>query len=368
MKWLTRIGLGLLALLVMVTLFGAGYEMLARHRAARDFPPTGRLVDIGGRRIHLDCRGTGSPTVVFQSGFDQLGSLSWMKVHDAIAGFTRACAYDRAGIMWSDSTTTPHDGKSIARDLHLALSSAGEQAPLVLVGHSFGGPLSMVYTHDYPDQVAALVLVDPGHPDQEQQIATLSLPKKSQGKGLLDVMAALSWTGLLRVAGSSDPSFPPEAVRASSAYVSKSFSAALAEDHSAPQTMAQAGAVRSFGDRPLIVLGREEFISPAALAPLGVSKQDAERFNAGWKRLNEDEASWSTRGQLRLVPNSGHYIQFDQPASVIGAVREVVDEVRAASRVTVNPQSRAKKVLLANFDTVVAEDAVCRRDVKMNIG
>lgn len=337
MKWFKRIGLGLLTLLVVVTLFGTGYEMLARHRAAKDFPPKGKLVDIGGRRIHLDCRGAGSPTVVFQSGFDQLGSLSWTKVHDAIAGFTRACAYDRAGIMWSDATSTPHDGSSIARDLHVALSTAGEKAPLVLVGHSFGGPLSMVYVHDYPDQVAGLVLVDPGHPDQEKQIATLPLPKKSQVKGLLDVMAALSWTGLLRLTVPSDSPFPSEVARASNAYVSKSFAASLAEDHSAPQTMAQAGASRWFGDRPLIVLGREEFVSPEMLAPLGVSKEDGERFNAGWRQLNEDEASWSTRGQLRVVPNSSHFIQFDQPASVTGAVREVVEAVRASSHATVAP-------------------------------
>jgi len=98
-KWLRRISVGIVALVVLAVGGGATYEALARADAARRFPPPGRLVDIGGRRIQLDCRGAGSPVVVFESGLDSLGSLSWAAVHDGVAGFTRACAYSRAGLM-----------------------------------------------------------------------------------------------------------------------------------------------------------------------------------------------------------------------------------------------------------------------------
>src|SRR5689334_25308998 len=97
-----RIGLGVLAIIALALGVGSGYEAIGRSRAARDFPPPGKLVDIGGRRIQLDCRGTGTPTVVFEDGLDMGGSLSWFGVHDSIAKTTRACAYSRAGIMWSE--------------------------------------------------------------------------------------------------------------------------------------------------------------------------------------------------------------------------------------------------------------------------
>ncbi|HJP59587.1 MAG TPA: hypothetical protein VJ865_06295, partial [Gemmatimonadaceae bacterium] len=101
-KWLSRIGLAVVGIIALVVLTGAGYEVAGRRSAAREFPPPGKLVDIGGRRIQLDCRGSGTPIVVFESGLDMNGSLSWYSVHDSIAKQTRACAYSRAGVMWSD--------------------------------------------------------------------------------------------------------------------------------------------------------------------------------------------------------------------------------------------------------------------------
>ena len=140
-RWLKRIALGVAALGAIAVLSGAIYEELMRRRTLAAFPVPGRLVDVGGgRRIQIDCRGAGSPTVVLESGLDHLGSLSWVAVHDSISTTTRVCAYSRAGIMWSDPSDAPFDLASVARDLHAALRAAGERAPYVLVGHSIGGP------------------------------------------------------------------------------------------------------------------------------------------------------------------------------------------------------------------------------------
>src|SRR5215510_334494 len=98
---LKRMALGLAALLVAALAVGSGYEFTLRRRALREFPPPGRMVDIGGRKLQLDCRGTGSPIVVLESGLDMRGSLAWALVHDPIAATTRTCAYSRAGLMWS---------------------------------------------------------------------------------------------------------------------------------------------------------------------------------------------------------------------------------------------------------------------------
>src|SRR5262249_23491833 len=102
MKWIRRAALTLGVLMALIAFSGIGYETIGRYRTARDFPPPGKLADIGGRRVQLDCRGTGTPAVVFEAGLDTMGSLSWSAVHDAVAGITRACTYSRAGIMWSD--------------------------------------------------------------------------------------------------------------------------------------------------------------------------------------------------------------------------------------------------------------------------
>ena len=170
MRWLKRIAIGVLALVAATLLAGTAYEMSARHRVAAEFPPAGVLVDIGERRIHLDCRGSGAPIVLFESGLDVYGSLSWSAVQEPVARFTRACSYDRAGIMWSDRANGVRDGTAIARDLHKALQAAGEKGPYVMVGHSLGGPYLMTFTKQFGNDVAGIVFVDASHPDQQLRL------------------------------------------------------------------------------------------------------------------------------------------------------------------------------------------------------
>jgi pimeloyl-ACP methyl ester carboxylesterase len=146
-RWAKRIGIGIGALVVVAILVGAVSEALMRARVARQYPAAGRLVETGGgRRIQLDCRGSGSPTVVLESGLDTYGSLSWALVHDSIATTSRTCAYSRAGVMWSDAAAGAFDSKTVAEDLHAALTKAGEPAPFVIVGHSLGGPYALIFT------------------------------------------------------------------------------------------------------------------------------------------------------------------------------------------------------------------------------
>src|SRR5215213_7765967 len=108
-RWVKRAAIGLACLTAIAVGSGAGFEAAMRGRTARGYPAPGRLVDIRGRRLQLDCRGRGSPTVVLEAGLDHLGSLSWAAVHDSIARTTRVCAYSRAGIMWSDPSPEAFD-------------------------------------------------------------------------------------------------------------------------------------------------------------------------------------------------------------------------------------------------------------------
>lgn len=334
--WLKRIGLGILAALLLVIAVGAGYEILGRRNAGQQFPPPGKLVDIGGRRMHIDCRGTGSPTVVFESGLGSGGSIDWTLVHDKIAGFTRACAYDRAGIMWSDSKQTPQNGAAVADDLHATLKAAGISDQLVLVGHSIGGPYVTAYVGKYGDRVAGLVLVDASHPDQIARLGAVvktDLHPESRA-GIVRVASALSWTGVIRAvtARGGNPKLPKEARAKMAAYSSHSVSGALSELDGFDQTVALARAAHDFGDRPLVVLTAMAPFEPWQLEALEMTRQDGERFKQEWRTLGADEASWSTRGRQRVVPDATHYIQIDRPDVVIAATRDVVAEVRADAK------------------------------------
>jgi len=116
---------------------------LTRHGLPPPYPPQGERYDIGERSLYLDCRGSGSPTVVLEAGSGS-DSATWSAVHDAIAGTTRTCAYDRAGRGRSDDRDT-HTLGDAAADLRALLATAGEPGPFVFVGHSLGGSYARVF-------------------------------------------------------------------------------------------------------------------------------------------------------------------------------------------------------------------------------
>lgn len=329
-KWIGRIALGLVAIVALIAVTGATYEVVGRRGAAKDFPAPGKLVDIGGRRIQLDCRGSGSPTVVFEAGLDLGGSMSWYGVHDSIAKTTRACAYSRAGIMWSDPVPGPQSGKGIAHDLHAALDKGGEHPPYVLVGHSLGGPYTMIFTKYFGGEVAGLVFVDASHPDQVARRKDLTPWTLGAATKSLRLPARLSRLGLVRKFSAAD-SAPPEpayAVRATAAYTSTSLAANLKEVDAFNATLAEAGTFRQLGDRPLFVLTAGKPVAEADRVSMKMTEAQAAEWDARWVQMHNEEASWSSRSQHQLVPDSGHYIQFEKPAVVISAVRAVVDSVR----------------------------------------
>ncbi len=329
-KW---IAIGIAAIILIALIGGALYEQYARRDAVKRFPPRGQMVDIGGRRIHLDCRGSGSPTVILEAGLDINGSLGWYKIQDEIAKTTRVCSSDRAGIMWSDAPPHAQDGDNAARDLHAALRGAGIDGPLVLVGHSLGGPYMMNYTRQFGDDVKGLVFVDASHPDQ---IAKLTLPgKKPESPDLppaLSIMGKLAWTGLSRLLPVQGMPDEPRAITdARQAYLGHSMQGAIAEMKALPTIFAQGGKLRTLRDRPLVVLTAMKPNSPAELKEQGLTPAEGLAHQKLWQGLHEDEASWSTRSRHELVPDAGHYIQLDRPDVVVRAVKEVVAAVRAGA-------------------------------------
>ena len=343
-RWTKRILLGLLAVLILLVIIGSIYEALGRKNAREAYPPPGKLVDVGGRKMHIDCRGTGSPTVILESGLGTGGTTDWTLVHDEIASFTRTCAYDRAGIMWSDPKDTPQDAAAVTEDLHALLKGAGITDPLILVGHSIGGPYTRTYVGKYGEQVAGLVMVDPSHPDQIARLGkVVSIdvhPKRAST--LIHTAKALAWTGIVRfmISRGEKPKLRTDAetkrlgdalVKAA-AYSSSSIKGSASELDGFDRTMDQARAVHSFGNRPLIVLTAMAPMKPEQLKGLGLKAEEGDRFKQEWKALHTEQAAFSTRGRQQIVPDATHYIQVDRPEVVIAAVREVVDTVRADAK------------------------------------
>jgi pimeloyl-ACP methyl ester carboxylesterase len=325
-----RLSLGLVALAGLPIAAGSTYEALSRYWVKEKYPPPGRLVDIGGRKLHLDCRGQGEPTVIFEAGLDSYGTLSWARVHDTVAGVTRACAYDRAGIMWSEPKSTPQHADAVADDLHAVMAAAGEEGPFILVGHSIGGPYSMAYTRKFCDQVTGLVFIDASHPEQVARFAEAVNPPKDFTSDALKVASSLTWTGIIRFMAAADgePDVPAHVTERSRAFASTSLAAVMSENRNVDRTLAEGGSLRTLGDRPLVVLTAMAPLNEASLKTENMSREKDMRRREVWTKLHEDEASWSTRSRHQLLPDSGHYIQFTRPGVVIAAVLEVVNNVR----------------------------------------
>src|SRR5260370_5759159 len=126
--------------------------------------PPGLMVDIGSRRLHLNCSGNGTPIVVVENGGGSF-SVDWALVQPAVSQFTRICTYDRADYAWSDPGPVRDLPEQVMVDLELLLRLGDVKPPYVVIGQSIGGLLVRDFQRRFPQQVAGMVLVDPTHED-----------------------------------------------------------------------------------------------------------------------------------------------------------------------------------------------------------
>jgi pimeloyl-ACP methyl ester carboxylesterase len=325
-RWAKRILLGLVALVVVLVIAGAVYEAFGSWSDARRFRPPGRLVDVGGRRIHLHCTGSGSPTVVLESGLG-MPAMSWRQVQPGVAAFATVCSYDRAGYGYSDAGPMPRTLERRVEDLHAALRAGGRPPPYVLVAHSAGGFLARGFRHRYPGEVAGVVLVDASHEQQFTRSPASFTALWRDGLDMDRILAVLAPIGLPRLLlGMEARGYPSAATMADEFVALGVRPLAIEAMHSEAQSFQRGGEVppgATLGDLPLVVLtaGRAE--------SWGLPEGDAVAMRKLWvDELQPELARLSTRGRRVIVEGSGHQIPIEQPRAVVEAVREVVDASR----------------------------------------
>ncbi|HEX8284960.1 MAG TPA: alpha/beta hydrolase [Pyrinomonadaceae bacterium] len=338
----------IVAILLLLPLTAAAQQ----RGSAPAVAPPGRLVDVGGFRLHLHCTGSGEPTVVLIAGSGDF-SFDWSLVQPGVSRFARVCSYDRAGLAWSDPGPTPRTMRQDAYELHTLLRAAGVKSPYVLVGHSLGGLIARVYGEQYPKEVAGMVLVAPTHEDTtllyqgklvrvregarglvvpHAQTMRSSPPKPPAKEDLEQFEFNQKTFGAPRI----EPPFDklPASVQAARIYfLSQPPRAASGADFWAEELqamyLARAKTPFRFGNIPLVALIPE---SEAGEPPPGISADEWKRVNEEKKRQKIEITNLSHNSKLIIAAKSGHHVQLDEPQVVTDAIRLTVDAARRRTK------------------------------------
>ncbi|MDQ5986667.1 MAG: hypothetical protein CSYNP_02397 [Syntrophus sp. SKADARSKE-3] len=293
-----------------------------------NYPPPGALYDVGGYQMHLQCVGSGSPTVVMEAGSADF-SLTWALVAPAIALTNQTCVYDRAGFGWSDPSPYPRLAGTQAAELHSLLQKAEISPPYILVGHSMGGVLVRVFAHLYSAETAGLVLVDPGHEEektrQEPDVQASMDATAALTLGKLIDYAARSAIGTLTqadVAPMINTALPlKEQSEYSFIYRTRpvfwnSITAEFTQHDQSYEDVRKMG-ITSFGDIPLVV------IRSSTVMQLAQTEELSAKADAVLRALQLKISQQSSRGSITTAADTTHDIQIVKPQAVIDAINSV---------------------------------------------
>ena len=258
----------------------------------------GDKIDVGGYNLYIDCKGTGSPTVILEAGLEG-DVVTWKSVHPEVANFTRVCRYDRAGLAHSDYGPMPRNAELATQDLHTLLTKANIPPPYILVGHSFGGLLIRRYAFDFPEEVAGMIFIDSLQEDWWDEALAL-LPSDPAN----DTPRLASFRFYL-TDGWRDPSSNFEAM-------------------DIPAVVEQVRGTGSFGDIPIKVLTAGNFTVLNPGLPSDLEDSLANLFREEQGRL----ATLSTNGMQAVIPGTGHNMPRENPQVVVDAIQEMIYRIR----------------------------------------
>ncbi len=321
-------------LLVTVVAAGALYQFIGARHAARTYVPPGMMVDVGGQRLHVICAGNGGPTVIFESGI-AASSLSWTRVLREVATFTRACAYDRAGLGWSDPSQGPRTVARMLGELHGVVTTAATVGPYILVGHSFGAFLVCAYASQHPNGIAGLVLLDP--PSEWHRITREQARLLWGGIQLSRIGGLLARLGVVRAClallTGGAPGVPRNFVRMFGPTAARTLERLVGEVRKLPPEVhpivkalwcdpkcfrAMANHLAALEETAAVV-GRLTSLPDVPLVIISSGDQSSDTI-AKHRQL----ARLSSQNRHIVAAKSGHWIQFDEPDLVVTTIRDIV--------------------------------------------
>lgn len=322
---------------ICVTLFvlagsGATYQYVGTQLDEQKYLPIGKMVDIGGYKLHAVDQGVGGPTVVIDSGVG-CNCLDWSLVQPEIAKFTRVITYDRAGYAWSDESPLHRTNQNIIEELRMMLRAIGAPGPYILVGHSFGGSNMQLYAMKYPEEVVGIVLIDSVHEDQLQvlNIPPIELFQLLMGASSLGLCRLLSHVPLVR--SSMDKHIEKYPLELQEIYHAQSLKTKFASALKGEALFAQDNCNRlkeysgSFDDKPLYVISAGKPLINYERGQAVYTREQIDAINAQWPLLQADLVRKSSQGRHIIAENSGHMIIADQPEIIIEVVRQMIDEL-----------------------------------------
>lgn len=307
--------IGILVLSLIAAFFL--YQMTATVIDDYKYPPIGKLIDIGGYKLHLNTSGTGNVTIVCDAGLSGT-SLGWSLVQEEVCKFTRICSYDRAGYAWSDPAILKRTSINIANELYLLLKKAKIPGPYILVGHSFGGANMMVFASLYPKETLGVVLVDSVHEDMLKK-----LPNPSQNlfnkfinySGVQWLLAASGYKRLRNPTAEIKQMFLPLPEQIRNAYFAQMnktrYTQVVAEEIDSLEESLLQLAKCHIQDKPLIVISA------------GITA-NSEEGNV-WKDLQKSLLSKSNKSKQIVANKSDHMINHHQPQIIVDAIKEMVN-------------------------------------------
>ena len=309
-------------------------------------PPPGRLVDVGGHRLHLVRAGHGSPAVIFDAALGA-SSISWSFVLPEVARVTEACAYDRAGMGWSDAGPMPRTAGRIERELHQLLARGEVRPPYVLVGHSFGGLVARLFAARRREDTAGLVLIEPAQPEDWAVPGESERRLIDRGVRLCRYGATAARLGIARVvaalagAGALAPAWALTAV-VSRGTLRREDESILAPVWKLPPEVRRP--LRRLWTQPRFFESLGSQIGSICESAAEVAREGSgvrpdlplvtiSSAGASERRLQSDAAlaRLSSHGRHVVSTTGGHWVPLDDPRTIVDAIVSVVEEIRAGS-------------------------------------
>ena len=315
LKWL-------FILLVLVFALSVVYEQYARYDVKKNFIDNGTYVEVDGHKMHYVKCGEGTPTVIFESGLDFSGHMSWYKVQEKVSKFATTISYDRFGILRSEKSNKPRTCENIAEELHTLLEKIEAKKPYILVAHSLGGLIARCYVKEYADTLNGIVFVDASHPEMLERapVSVKEMMKSSEFPSGW-IKSLLDYTGLTRLAINSgveefvNDDKNIKAIQSEiNTFLIESTQGIIEEDKMFEEMLRASKGV-TFGDIPLTILSATE-------KPSSKEEHVLSKF---FRQLQQESLELSTKSKLISV-DSGHIIQLEKPEVVVGAIREMVED------------------------------------------